>query len=227
MVKKFVVFSILVGVLVIGAITVSAQQNGGGNRGGPGQCAENCGDPQNNAYNNGGLGFMNPDTGAGWNDQERGRMNHRGGQGGVGFYTGLPPAFEGELPQVVIDAMLAGWADEQNAWAIYDAILTQFGDTMPFVNIQQAESQHIAAWEFLFDRYTITIPEIPTVDVPVFASVAEACQASADAEIANFALYDTMLESFAEYPDIYQVTLALRNASEFNHLPAFERCAGL
>ena len=30
---------------------------------------------------------------------------------------------------------------------------------------------------------------------------------------------------FEEYPDIYQVSLALRNASEFNHLPVFQTCA--
>jgi hypothetical protein len=93
------------------------------------------------------------------------------------------------------------------------------------VNIQRAESQHIAAWEFLFDRYGIDIPELPVIDIPQFASLSEACDAAAAAEIANFGLYDSMLEAFAGYPDIAQVTQALRNASEFSHLPAFETCA--
>ncbi|MCA9916140.1 MAG: DUF2202 domain-containing protein, partial [Anaerolineae bacterium] len=92
--------------------------------------------------------------------------------------------------------------------------------------ILQAEAQHEAAWEFLFDRYGLTLPEAPEFDIPAFASLQDACAAAAAAEIANFDLYDQQLEAFADYPDIYQIVLALRNASEFNHLPAFENCAG-
>jgi hypothetical protein len=37
--------------------------------------------------------------------------------------------------------------------------------------------------------------------------------------------YDGLLETVKDYPDILRVMTALRNASAFNHLPAFERSA--
>lgn len=165
-----------------------------------------------------------------WGNQS-GTPMQQGGAGQIfGYETGmgydLPPAFEGELPAEAIDLMIAGWLDEQHAYAAYESIMDQFGEVRPFVNIQQAEAQHAAAWELLFDRYGIETPELPEFDIPQFASVTEACALGAEAEIANFSLYDEMLEAFAPYPDLYQVAQSLRDASEFQHLPAFESCAG-
>ncbi len=65
----------------------------------------------------------------------------------------------------------------------------------------------------------------PSSNTPTFASAQEACALGAEAEIANFSRYDQMLATFTDYPDIYQVALALRNASEFQRLPAFQTCA--
>lgn len=234
MFKKFAVFALVISLFTLGAVVVYAQGGNGNGRGGgpaapgngtttPGTCID---DPQLNAYNNGGMGFVNPDTGASWNGQQRGQMNRGAGQNGTGFYASLPPAVDGELPQDIIDLMVDGWMDEQHAYAAYESIMTQFGEVAPFVNVQRAETQHIAAWELLFDRYGITVPEAPVFDIPVFASLQEACALGADAEIANFDLYDTMLIAFEDYPDIYQIALSLRNASEFSHLPAFQACAG-
>lgn len=238
--RKTLFTALFVGLLVLSAGVVAAQQgngnqgdgNRGNNAGGPNMQGNaepqgNCLDePQMNAFRNGGMGFVNPQTGEGWNGQQRGRMNRGAGENGVGFYVGLPPATVDELPQEIVDLMIEGWLDEQNAYATYESIMAQFGEVTPFVNIQQAEVQHAAAWEFLFDRYDIDLPELPDTDIPQFESVAAACAAGAEAEIVNFSLYDTMLAAFEEYPDIYQVALSLRNASEFNHLPAFENCAG-
>ncbi len=155
-----------------------------------------------------------------------GAARSTGGMNGTGMYTSLPPAAVEELPQEIIDLMIEGWLDEQHAYAAYESIIAQFGEITPFVNIQQGEVQHAADWEFLFDRYGVTVPDVPEFEVPTFASPQEACALGAEAEIANFALYDEMLEAFEPYPDVYQVALALRNASEFNHLPAFQNCAG-
>jgi hypothetical protein len=153
----------------------------------------------------------------GWGGGARGEMN---------WQANLPAKVEGEVPDAVVDAMAAGLQDERNAYAIYEAVLEQFGNVRPFTNIQRAEAQHIAAWEFLFDRYELALPAAePLAATPEFATVAEACQAAADAEIANFGLYDEMLTTFKDYPDMVQVVTALRDASEFRHLPAFERCA--
>lgn len=233
MFKKLTLAAIIIGVFMLGAVAVYAQQGGNG-PGGPGsQPADPAGDPttctdepQLNAYNNGGIGFVNPSSGEQWNGQQRGQMNRGAGTNGTGMYTSLPPATVEELPQEIVDLMIEGWLDEQHAYAAYEAIMAQFGDIAPFVNIQQAEVQHAAAWEFLFDRYGIPVPEVPEFEIQTFASPEEACALGAEAEIANFALYDEMLEAFEPYPDLYQVALALRNASEFNHLPAFETCAG-
>jgi hypothetical protein len=44
------------------------------------------------------------------------------------------------------------------------------------------------------------------------------------AEIENAAMYDEFF-SFVEEPDIIFVFTSLRDASQLNHLPAFQRCA--
>ena len=125
----------------------------------------------------------------------------------------------------MIATMTAGWLDEQHAYATYEAIIDQFGNVAPFVNIQRSEAQHIAAWELMFDRYGVELPAVPEFDTPEFSTLSDACQTAADAEIANFELYDTMLVTLGDYPDMVQVVTSLRNASEFSHLPAFQRCA--
>ncbi|MCB9450520.1 MAG: hypothetical protein H6672_03725 [Anaerolineaceae bacterium] len=157
---------------------------------------------------------------------------------GVGYYgqagsvssipgVGLPAAVPGDLPDDVIAAMTAGILDEYHAYAVYQAVIDQFGPVAPFVNIQASEAQHIASWEVLFNRYGVAIPEAPALDpVPQFDSLAAACQIAADAEIANFDLYDGNLDVLSAYPDMVQVVTSLRNASEYNHLPAFQACAG-
>jgi hypothetical protein len=121
--------------------------------------------------------------------------------------------------------MIAGWADEQHAYAAYGAVIDQYGAVRPFVNIQRSEVQHITAWETLFDRYGIAVTDVPAFDLPEFASLSDACAVGAAAEVANFDLYDTMLAAFEPYPDLAYVAQSLRDASEFSHLPAFEMCA--
>ncbi len=171
--------------------------------------------------------FAQEDNGNGRGNGYQGGRNGNGSRGnGGGMYFNLPPASTDELPDNIIALMLDGWADEQHAYAVYGGVIDQFGTVRPFVNIQRSEAQHIAAWELLFDRYGISVPEVPTFDLPVFATVNEACATGASAEVANFELYDQMLSAFAPYPDLLYVAQTLREASEFNHLPAFENCAG-
>ncbi|MCC6617146.1 MAG: hypothetical protein IT320_26975 [Anaerolineae bacterium] len=239
MTRKQIVIAllVLVAVFVAGALAASAQGNGpgpggAGGQGGmgttnpqtPGDCPYGC-DPQANNAQNSGMGMMNGGhNGMRWDDQTRGNMGSNRGQG-MGLYGNLPPAVAGDLSDDVIAAMTAGLMDEYNAYAIYGGVIEQFGAVAPFINIQNAEAQHIAAWQFLFDRYSVAVPAAPQTDVPAFASLTDACQAAADAEIANFGLYDDMLVTLADYPDMVQVVTSLRDASEFQHLPAFEQCA--
>lgn len=233
--KKLIIVTILISLLAISAAAVYAQGNGNSNGNGANGANGNGGNGvQQNlqihatdpAYTSGGIGFVNPQNGNMWNGSQRGQMNRGAGMNGTGFYASLPPATVDELPQNVIDLVIDGWTDEQHALAVYESVIAQFGEVAPFVNIMQAELQHAAAWELMFDRYGIEVPAIPTFDVPQFASVEEACALGAEAEIANFGLYDTMLTTFEDYPDLYQVALSLRNASEFQHLPAFQSCSG-
>lgn len=221
--KLFILFAIIA-ILLISISAVGAQGNGNGNGNCDPQQPATC--PNNPQGSGGGRGFGNTQTNNGWNGRGQGNPNRGARQNGMGSFANLPAAYEGELPQDVIDLMVSGWLDEQHAYAVYEGVIAQFGNVRPFVNIRRAEAQHIAAWEFLFDRYDIAVPEIPTVEIPKFASLTEACQLGATAEVANFDLYDTMLTTFEKYPDIHQVALALQNASEFKHLPAFQRCSG-
>jgi hypothetical protein len=140
----------------------------------------------------------------------------------------LPAPVAGPVPDEVVALITAGIEDEWHAYAVYAAVIDQFGAVRPFTNIQRAEAQHAAAWATIFERYGLPLPEQPTYDIPsVRQPGRRVCAAAADAEIANLDLYDAMLTDLAAYPDMVQVATALRAASADKHLPAFERCAGI
>ncbi len=139
----------------------------------------------------------------------------------------LPAPVDGPVPAEVVAVITAGIMDEWQAYAVYDAVIDQFGAVRPFTNIQRAEAQHANAWATIFERYDLPLPARPVLEeLPEIASLADACAVAAEAEIANMALYNTMMTTLADYPDMLQVATALRAASADKHLPAFERCAG-
>lgn len=173
-----------------------------------------------------GAGSMNARRGQG-----RGAQGTWGGQmlNGSALHIDYDtmPAFEGDLPADVQTALLAGLTDELHAYAVYDAILAEFGTVAPFSAIINSEASHAAALQSALDYYGVDTSGVaPATEALDVTSVAEACQIAADAEIANFELYDSWIDSVSEYPDLVQIFTNLRNASEFNHLPAFEACAG-
>lgn len=135
----------------------------------------------------------------------------------TGSLTNLTPQAE----QALKDAL----EDEYKAEATYQAIMLKFGNIRPFSNIVNAESQHIASLKSLFEKYGISIPENQTKNVVVPETIKLSCQAGVDAEIANAALYrEKLLPAVKEYPDITAVFTNLMNASQNNHLNAFEKC---
>jgi hypothetical protein len=134
-------------------------------------------------------------------------------------------AVAGELPESVIAAITAAINDEYHAYEVYDQVIEQFGQVSPFVQIQAAEANHIAALERVFDRYGLEVPAPQPVEALSVGSIEEACALAAQAEIDNAALYDEWLATVSDYPDIVQVFTSLKNASLENHLPAFEACA--
>ena len=122
--------------------------------------------------------------------------------------------------------------DERHAEAFYAAVMAKFGDARPFSNIIKAERQHEAMLIGFYGTYGIAVPENSYARGAQKAPAApetlvEACKIGVEAEIANRDLYDgKLLPAVAAYPDITRVMQRLRDASEENHLPAFQRCAG-
>ncbi|HID45770.1 MAG TPA: DUF2202 domain-containing protein [Chromatiaceae bacterium] len=122
-------------------------------------------------------------------------------------------------------ALLTAIDDEFRARATYQAVLDAYGNIAPFSMIEQAERRHITALASLFQQYGMAVPaDRWTGNVAPPPSVLDACQAGVDAEIANYQMYDRLLQSVQD-PQVRFVFTNLRNASAFHHLPAFQACA--
>ena len=118
--------------------------------------------------------------------------------------------------------------DEYRAQATYDAALEAYGEVRPFSRIVLAEGRHISAVTHLFDKRHVDPPLWDAAAYPIPADftaieIAEACALGVAAEIANKEMYEAMIASGVP-ADVESVFQTLRNASEFNHLPAFMRC---
>lgn len=124
----------------------------------------------------------------------------------------------------VQSAMTEGLQDEYRAAAVYESVLAQFGQVLPFRNILLAEQQHAASIAALFTVRGLAVPpREPLATIPTFSSVSAACSLGATAEVENIAMYDRLLA--LDLPlDVRLVFEANRRASVVNHLPAFERC---
>jgi len=227
LIKLGLLVLIIAGVTVFSLVLVTdpslAQGPGGGGNGNGrgGQGNPNAG--QGFGLQNAGQGFGQQNTAQGF-----GQQRNAGLAGSCpNCINNLPAAVAGEVPAEVVEALTAALTDEQHAYGTYQAIIDQFGAVRPFTNIQRAEATHIAALESLFERYNLAIPEIaPLAALPSFGTLADACSTGVMVESANSDLYDTWIATVQNYPDIVQVLTSLRDASEFQHLPAFERCAG-
>ena len=231
LVKTGLVIAVALAVIAVALawmVEPSAAQGPGG-RGGQG------GGGNGRGGNGGGTGIQNQDgtgtqfggTGYGTGFQSGNMFGGDSQQNWLWLEETLPPAVPGDQPDDVVAAIQAGIQDEYNAYNTYQAVIDQFGAVRPFTSIQSSETHHSDMLAFIFERYGVAVPASTPLDtVPVFASLTEACAAGAAAEIANFGLYDEWLATVQDYPDITQVFTLLRDASEFQHLPAFERCAG-
>lgn len=132
---------------------------------------------------------------------------------------GLTPLNE-ETQQALKEVL----ADEYHARAFYQAVIDKFGQVKPFSNIFRAEDRHASLVEELWEKYGLPIPEDTyqgTIKVP--ETLLEACKMGIKSEIANREMYDNWLPKIEE-PDIRATFKKLRDASQNNHLPAFERC---
>lgn len=140
-------------------------------------------------------------------------------------------AIAADLSDDAKSALHAALEDEYHAEAVYEAVIDTFGQVRPFSNVVMSERQHQSMLVDLYEQYDLKVPENPYAngtksigEMP--GSLTEACQISVAAEVANRGLYvDDLLPKVAAYPDITQVMTILSDASQYRHLPAFERCA--
>lgn len=141
----------------------------------------------------------------------------------AGLIAASATGFAQTLDEQAQQALVAALNDEYTAKATYQKVLDTFGDVRPFSNIINAEQTHINLLLPLFEKYGVPVPEENQyAAAPEFATLQDALQAGIDAEIANANLYNELLANVKE-ADIIAVFTRLRDASQENHLPAFER----
>jgi len=141
----------------------------------------------------------------------------------AGLLTASATGFAQTLDEQTQQALIAALTDEYTAKATYQKVIDTFGDVRPFSSIIQAEQTHIDLLLPLFEKYGVPVPEENQyADAPEFATLQDALKAGVDAEIVNAKLYDDLLATVKE-ADILAVFTRLRDASQENHLPAFER----
>ncbi|WP_205747892.1 DUF2202 domain-containing protein [Devosia sp. FKR38] len=135
------------------------------------------------------------------------------------------------LPQTVQAALTSALMDEYHAEAFYSAVLERFGQVRPFANIIGSEQYHASKVAALMTAYGMDVPantQLGSAEIAaaVPATLGAACAIGVQAEIANAALYDdNLLPAVSGFNDITVVLEYLRDASQNNHLPAFQRCA--
>ncbi len=129
-----------------------------------------------------------------------------------------------ELDNDEVQALIMAIDDEYKARATYKAIVEKFGEISPFASIIKAEQKHIDELLMLFEKYEVMVPsdswEISPDD---FESKELACVLGVNAELNNVLLYDMLLPKI-KHQDIVDVFEKLQDASENNHLLAFEKC---
>ncbi len=113
--------------------------------------------------------------------------------------------------------------DEYLARAEYQAIITEFGEVMPFVRIIQAEENHIALLLGLFETYGFVVPEDNSADnVVIPESITSALATGVEAEEANIAMYQLFLAQEDLPEDVKAAFEYLMQASQ-HHLKAFSQ----
>ena len=148
---------------------------------------------------------------------------YRGGMmGGYGYQTTISTdlsgsAYDQTSLKAALDTVLA---DEYKARAEYEAIVDTFGAQNPYVQLINAETNHINALSRVYTAFGWTIPsDNGAASAVVPTSLDNAYQIGIDAETSNIALYQTYLNT--DLPtSIQRIFANLQRASE-NHLSVF------
>lgn len=121
---------------------------------------------------------------------------------------------------------LAGPDGEYAAYAEYATILAKFGEVQPYASLLSAEERHINALKRHFEMRGLEIPDNPYLGkMPVPVSLQAAAEAAVAAEQRNAAMFDELLESVKDQPDLVRVFTHLKQASQERHLVALKAAA--
>ncbi len=151
-----------------------------------------------------------------WGGPGRGTGASVGTQGTGLMLTPLSDAEKAALQDAILE--------EYGALNLYNAVIQQFGSVYPFATIARAEQTHVDALVRQAVKYGVEVPANPGLAVAIsFDTLADACAAGVQAEIADAALYDD-LKLVTTHTDLLRVYDRLQNASFNQHLPAFEAC---
>ncbi len=115
--------------------------------------------------------------------------------------------------------------DEYRARNTYQGVINKFGDVRPFTNIKKSEEQHIRLLIGIYNKYGISVPGDSVGGLPTPATIGAACSLGVQAEIENADMYVGLLAGTTNYPDVQDVFVRLRDASLYQHLPSFQKCA--
>ncbi len=136
----------------------------------------------------------------------------------------IEPGTMPEQDDFLQEALDTAIDDERHAIAFYSAVMKTHGERRPFSNIIRAERRHEAALLQQYTRLGLTAPtdrwQDHAFDVP--KAFADACDASAVAEVRNVKIYENLKDS-VEDQQVLAVFENLRWASAERHLPAFRR----
>lgn len=125
---------------------------------------------------------------------------------------------------VLAQALRIALFDEYKAYEVYSKVVATFGQVAPFVNIVQAEQNHINAIRNLCAKYGVTPPINSWIgNIDIAPTLPENCEIGVAAEIDNIKMYDYLL-TFVDMPDVRDVFYRVQAASFNNHLPAFRQC---
>lgn len=149
-----------------------------------------------------------------------------GGRGGNGQGIGQPGTGYAITPLSSEEAAALQEAilEEYGALNLYKSAIEQVGNVYPFSQIVRSEQQHVNVLVRQANKYGVNVPANPGLATqPIFTTLAQACQAGVNAEIADAALYDILMP-VTTHTDLLQVYNNLQSASLNNHLPAFQTC---
>lgn len=123
---------------------------------------------------------------------------------------------------ILDQALKTALDDEYRAYETYMYVIETFGAKPPFASIVEAEKRHQNALLELFAAHQITPIENRWQGMTQAPqTLQEAYALGVEAEIANIAMYDTLLSYTQHYPDVQEVFYRLQAASYNHHLPAF------